>query len=106
MVKASDYGGRDSMEVEGMVGMGDDVFLTRTEAAALMRLNPRTLANLAAQHAGPPYMKTARLRGKTLYRRSEVVRYMEVNGRGHAASSSPATSPAKQTTRRRKAAAT
>jgi hypothetical protein len=62
----------------------NDPFLTRVEAAALMHLSPRTLANLASSNPpqGPAYMKTAALRGKTLYRRSAVVAYLEANGGG------------------------
>jgi hypothetical protein len=61
----------------------DETFLTRSETARLMRLAPSTLRNLAAMKPpqGPPYMKTARLRGRTLYRKSEVIAYMEGNGR-------------------------
>jgi len=66
-------------------------FLTRPEAAALMRLDPRTLGNLAAAGDGPPYLKTARLRGKALYRESDVIAYLERNGRGQPAASSKGT---------------
>jgi hypothetical protein len=61
----------------------DETFLTRSETARLMRLAPSTLRNLAAMKPpqGPPYMKTARLRGRALYRKSEVIAYMEGNGR-------------------------
>jgi hypothetical protein len=96
-----------TMEIEHMVGMNDDEFLTRTEAAALVRLNPRTLGNLAAMKPpqGPPYMKTARLRGKTLYRRSALIAWLEANGRGHTGLAvQPAEAKAKP--RRRKAART
>jgi hypothetical protein len=96
-----------TMEIEHMVGMNDDEFLTRTEAAALVRLNPRTLGNLAAKKPpqGPPYMKTARLRGKTLYRRSALIAWLEGNGCGHTESAvQPADHRAKP--RRRKAATT
>jgi hypothetical protein len=62
-------------------GMTTERFLTRPEAAALMRLDPRTLGNLAAAGDGPPYLKTARLRGKALYRESDVIAYLERNGR-------------------------
>lgn len=83
----------------------DDVFLTRTEAAALMRLNPRTLGNLAAKRQGPPYMKTSVLAGRALYRRSDVIAFLESNGRGPAERhvTAPALSPAVPR-RRRKAA--
>jgi hypothetical protein len=63
------------------ISVNDDPFLTRTEAAALMRLNPRTLDNLAAMKKGPPYMRTAMLCGRVLYRRSAVIAYLEACGR-------------------------
>lgn len=86
-------------------------FLTRPEAAALCRLNARTLGNLAAMNPpqGPPYLKTARLRGKALYRESDVVAWLERNGRGQPAASSTASgttsvSAKPRSPRRRKAA--
>lgn len=83
-------------------------FLTRPEAAALCRLNTRTLGNLAAAGEGPPYLKTARLRGKALYREADVVAWLERNGRGQPATSSTASgttssSARPATPRRRKA---
>lgn len=82
-------------------------FLTRPEAAALMRLNTRTLGNLAAAGEGPPYLKTARLRGKCLYRESDVVAWLERNGRGQPATSgtvngTSSSSPRPKSRRRRK----
>jgi hypothetical protein len=73
----------------------DAELLTRREAAALMRVSPGTLANMHARGAGPAYLKTARVRGKALYRRAVVLAYLESNGRTPAA-------PAKA--KRRKAA--
>ncbi len=91
--------------------MTSERFLTRPEAAALMRLNVRTLGNLAAMNPpqGPPYLKTARLRGKALYRESDVIAYMERNGRGQPATSSTgsdttSSSARPKSPRRRKAA--
>ena len=56
--------------------------LTRAEAAALMRLSgPAALSNMHARGEGPAYMKTARLRGKALYRREAVLAYLEGNGK-------------------------
>ena len=56
--------------------------LTRKEAAALMRLSgPAALSNMHARGEGPAYMKTARLRGKALYRREVVLAYLEGNGK-------------------------
>ena len=63
-----------------------DRLLTRAEAAAMMRLSPGGLANLHARGEGPAYLKTARLRGKALYRRDAVLAYLESNGRKPAAS--------------------
>lgn len=86
--------------------MDHDPFLTRAEAAALMHLSPRTLGNLASMKPpqGPAYMKTAALRGKTLYRRSAVVAYLEANGRGAGrVTSDKSSQPAKP--QRRKAGA-
>ena len=79
----------------------DDQFLTRTEAARLMRLNPRTLGNLAAKRQGPPYMKTSALAGRALYRRSAVIQFMEQN----AAVRTLAPTPTDTKPRRRKATA-
>lgn len=67
--------------------------LTRTEAAALMRVSPGALSNMHARGEGPAYMKTARLRGKALYRREAVLAYLEGNGK----------QPAGQAKRQRKA---
>ena len=58
-----------------------DRLLTRAEAAALMRLTPGGLSNLHARGQGPAYLKTARVRGKALYRRDAVLAYLESNGR-------------------------
>jgi hypothetical protein len=58
-----------------------DRLLTRAEAAAMMRLSPGGLANLHARGEGPAYLKTARIRGKALYRREAVLAYLESNGR-------------------------
>jgi len=87
-------------------------FLTRVEAAHMMRLDPATLGNLAAKRQGPPYMKTARTRGKALYRKTDVLAYLQANGRACGGSSTATSStskasgkPARATsTRRRKTA--
>ena len=83
-------------------------FLTRPEAAALCRLHTRTLSNLAAAGEGPPYLKTARLRGKALYREADLLRWLEANGRGQPTASSTASgttsvSAKPRSSRRRKA---
>jgi hypothetical protein len=54
--------------------------LTRSEAAAIMRVSPGTLANMHARGDGPAYLKTARVRGKALYRPAAVMAYLERNG--------------------------
>lgn len=59
----------------------DHHLLTRKEAAALMRVSPGALANMHARGEGPRYLKTARLRGKALYRREAVLAYLEGNGK-------------------------
>jgi hypothetical protein len=79
----------------------NDPFLTRTEAAALMRLNPRTLDNLAAKKKGPPYMRTSMLCGRALYRRSAVIAYLEACGRQTDPPYVDKGSPAKRGPRRR-----
>lgn len=63
-------------------------FLTRTEVAALVRLCPRTLGNLAAAGDGPAYVRTGQVRGRALYRESDVLSWLERNGRGQPAASS------------------
>lgn len=58
----------------------DPELLTRREAALLMRVSPGTLCNMHARGQGPAYLKTARIRGKALYRREAVLAYLESNG--------------------------
>jgi hypothetical protein len=74
----------------------DDQFLTRTEAARLMRLHPRTLGNLAAKRPrqGPPFMKTSALAGRALYRRSAVIAFMEQNAAVRTLAPTPTDKPA------------
>lgn len=53
-------------------------FLTRREAADMLRMAPGTLSNLATRGEGPPFCKTAaRHGGRTLYREADLVRYLE-----------------------------
>lgn len=53
-------------------------FLTRREAADMLRMAPGTLSNLAARGEGPPFCKTAaRHGGRALYRESDLVKYLE-----------------------------
>ncbi len=82
--------------------MEHDPYLTRVETALLMRVSPRTLGNLAAQKKGPPYVRTSAVRGRTLYRKSAVVAFLESNAPVGEAMESPAKPAGKA--RRRKAA--
>lgn len=87
-----------------------DKFLTRTEVASLCRLAPRTLGNLASAGDGPAYVRTGQVRGRALYRESDVLSWLERNTRTQTAASSPASSRTSssakaKTPRRRKAAA-
>jgi len=68
-------------------------FLTRHEAAEMMRLDYRTLGNLAAQRRGPPFVKTSRFTGKCLYRESDIVAYLQGNATADAASSKATSRP-------------
>ncbi len=84
-------------------------FLTRTEVAQMVRLDVRTLGNLASAGSGPPYLRTGRVRGRTLYRERDVVAWLQDNARGQPATSSLASStasssPRPKSPRRRKAA--
>ncbi len=84
-------------------------FLTRTEVAQMVRLDVRTLGNLAAAGSGPPYLRTGRVRGRTLYREADVVAWLQGNARSQPATSSTAkgttsSSARPKSPRRRKAA--
>jgi hypothetical protein len=79
-----------------------DPYLTRAEAALLMRISARTLGNLATQRKGPPYVRTSAVRGRALYRKSAVVAFLESNAPVGEAMESPAKPAGKG--RRRKAA--
>lgn len=53
-------------------------FLTRREAADMMRVVPATLCNMAARGEGPPFLKTSRTNGgRTLYREADILAYLE-----------------------------
>ena len=65
-------------------------FLTRTEVAALCRLHVRTLGNLASAGDGPAYVRTGQVRGRALYRESDVLSWLERNARGQPAASTTA----------------
>jgi hypothetical protein len=66
-------------------------FLTRHEAAEMMRLDYRTLGNLGRR--GPPFVKTSRVRGKCLYRESDIVAFLQGNADAHAAASEATSRP-------------
>ena len=53
------------------------VYLTTVEVARILRLSPRTLANLRSTGGGPPYWK---LRRMVRYRLDEVLAYAEARG--------------------------
>jgi hypothetical protein len=78
-------------------------FLTRAEAAELMRLDYRTLGNLAAKRAGPPFLKTSAVRGKALYREADVIAYLTANGQRCGTSSTATSSSARSTSKPAKA---
>ncbi|TLK54338.1 helix-turn-helix domain-containing protein [Glutamicibacter sp. BSL13] len=50
------------------------VYLTRAEAALLLRQRPQTLANWASTGRGP---RCARVGNRVLYKRDEVLAYVE-----------------------------
>ncbi|MEX1263550.1 MAG: helix-turn-helix domain-containing protein [Actinomycetota bacterium] len=52
----------------------DDQLLDRQEAAALLRVPPKTLANWAYAGRGPEYFRVGR---RTVYRESEIVAWLE-----------------------------
>ena len=52
----------------------DDQLLDRQEAAALLRVPPKTLANWAYSGRGPEYFRVGR---RTVYRQSEVFAWLE-----------------------------
>lgn len=53
-------------------------FLTRQEAADMMRMAPGTLCNMATRGEGPPFLKTSRTNGgRTLYREADILAYLE-----------------------------
>ena len=54
-------------------------FLTRTEVARWLKLHPQSLANMASRHQGPKFLRTGRLQGRALYRRSDVLAWLEAN---------------------------
>jgi len=57
----------------------DDLLLTTAEAAELLRLSLATLAQMRMRRGGGPrYLKLGRGKGsKVLYRKSEIMRWLE-----------------------------
>ena len=54
-------------------------FITRTECAAWLKMHPISLGNMASQGRGPKFVRTSHLQGKTLYRVSDVLAWLESN---------------------------
>ena len=54
-------------------------FLSRTEVARWLNLHPGSLANMASQKRGPKFMRTGHLQGRALYRREDVLAWLESN---------------------------
>lgn len=54
--------------------MADEVLLTTDEAAALMRLNPKTLKKWRHMKQGPPYASIGR---RIVYRRRDVQAFID-----------------------------
>lgn len=53
-------------------------YLDTTEAAALLRLSPRTLERMRVEGCGPPYLKAGRgIRAKVLYKPDQVRAWVE-----------------------------
>ena len=57
-------------------------FLSRTEVARWLNLHPGSLANMASQKRGPKFMRTGHLQGRALYRREDVLAWLESNVEG------------------------
>jgi hypothetical protein len=52
-------------------------FLNEKEAADLLRVSPRTLANLRVTGGGPPFTRVGgTIRGRILYERAQLVAYL------------------------------
>ena len=58
-------------------GQGSEPYITNDEAAAILRLSPRTLENMRIDGRGPRFYKAGRgLRARVLYRRSDIERWL------------------------------
>lgn len=80
-------------------------FLSRTEVARWLNIHPQSLANMASQHRGPTFMRTGLLQGKALYRKEDVLAWLQSN----VAREKPSTQrakPAATSTKRRHVKAT
>lgn len=51
--------------------------LSRDEAAVFLRVSPATLQNWAAHGTGPRYSRSGDVRGRTWYRRVDLLRWLE-----------------------------
>jgi len=58
---------------------GEPQFLTRLEVASWLKMHPGSLGNLASQGLGPKFLRTGHLQGKVLYRREDVLAWLESN---------------------------
>jgi len=55
----------------------DDEMLTRKEAAMLLKVNKRTLANWASKGEGPKFFHLRSQKGPVRYWQSEVIRWSQ-----------------------------
>lgn len=51
--------------------------LSRDEAAVFLRVSPATLQNWAAHGTGPRYSRSGDVRGRTWYRRADLLLWLE-----------------------------
>lgn len=111
MVVAHTPAGRTKMTASNTTPLPE--FLSRLEVAQWLNLHPRSLGNMASQGRGPKFMRTSHLQGRALYRREDVLAWLESNvggrnakaaSQGHATSNVEAasTSQAKPAKRRAK----
>jgi len=76
MLRALRFTGAKSMaSVEAM----SPQFLSRAEVARWLNLHPRSLANMALKNRGPRFVRTSHLQGRALYRREDVLAWLESN---------------------------
>jgi len=57
-----------------------DLYLTTVEAAAFLRLSPRTLERMRVEGNGPPYFKAGPgKRARVLYRQADLITWLTDN---------------------------